>query len=364
MGAAQTRNVHDTAALRLLLRNALPPEAFAPQPWRGRVAAVEVLSMIAIAWAVKSLALPWYGKLAAALVLGQLIVSVSLVLGHENLHHAVFRNHFWRTASSALGVSFFMLTPATWKAWHVQAHHASTNAFGRDPECMPRLEAFHQSRMVRLIHATVPGSRHLASFVSFFVHFTVQGQLFLWYYLDQPGFQHIRIDRARERVKTVLLIAAWIALGVWLGAEVSLFALVIPMLTANFTLLCYIATQHWLCPETPEVNDPLLNTISQSVHPLMDLVHWNFSYHQEHHLFPSMSHGYLPRVREALRWIDPAASVVHPLWRAVIALYRKPALYRDPQTLVRPDGTGALDVSELAPLFLSRPRPTSVAQRG
>jgi fatty acid desaturase len=337
----------DPGELRAALRRELPKEAFAPQPWRGAVGFGEVLLVVAIVWALNAIALHWAIRLLLALVLGQLFTSVALILGHEGMHHAVFRSRLWTRIAAVLGTAPLLVTPGTWRAWHVQAHHASTNRPGYDPECLPTLTEYHTSAMRRFIHSIVPGSRHVFSVVGLFVLFTTQAQLFLWYYVDQPGYAHIRINRRRERVLTLLVAGAWLTLGLWLGAAVSLYAIVIPMLTMNFTLLCYIITHHWLSPATPELNNPFINTVSVTAHPIIDWIHFNFSYHQEHHVFPQMSGRHLPALRAALRRLNPAASVVHPWGRALRAAYRTPALYLDEHTLVTPDGNNATKIKAI-----------------
>ncbi len=343
----ESMGIAHPAGLRHALRKELPPHAFDPQPWRGVAALAQVPLMIAIGWLVHSVPMPWMFKLLCALVLGQLVTSVALAAGHEGLHHSIFRSHFWETVAGAIGVSFFFVTPGTWRAWHVKAHHQHTNAPGRDPECLRTVDEHDQSRLARFIHAASSGSGHWLSFVSFFFLLTMQGQIFLWHYSSQPEYAGLQMKVARERTLTVLLIAGWVSLGAWLGFATSLYVLIIPLLTANFTLLCYIATNHWLSPATPEVNHPALNTISTTTHPLLDWLHFNFSYHQEHHIFPRLSGRYLPLVRIAMQKVSPAQSAVYPQWRAVLALFRKPALYADTKTLISADGLHRRSVASI-----------------
>jgi fatty acid desaturase len=47
-------------------------------------------------------------------------------------------------------------------------------------------------------------------------------------------------------------------------------------------------------------SDPLVTTTSVVVHPIFDLLHLNFSYHTEHHLFPGMNSDYYPKVSRLL----------------------------------------------------------------
>ena len=50
-----------------------------------------------------------------------------------------------------------------------------------------------------------------------------------------------------------------------------------------------------------DVNDPLINSVSLRVPKLFDLLHLNFSYHTEHHIFPAMNSDYYPVLQELLK---------------------------------------------------------------
>ena len=49
------------------------------------------------------------------------------------------------------------------------------------------------------------------------------------------------------------------------------------------------------------VNDPLINSISLRVPKIFDVLHFNFSYHTEHHIFPGLNSDYYPKVQELLK---------------------------------------------------------------
>ena len=66
------------------------------------------------------------------------------------------------------------------------------------------------------------------------------------------------------------------------------FVGILPMMMANATVMSYIATNHMLRPLV-DSDDPLDNTLSLRTHWLVDALHWRFSHHVEHHLFPAMS---------------------------------------------------------------------------
>lgn len=65
-------------------------------------------------------------------------------------------------------------------------------------------------------------------------------------------------------------------------------------------IIFYVYTNHMLCRMT-HVNDPLINSVSIRVPKLFDLLHFNFSYHTEHHIFPGLNSDYYPLVQELLK---------------------------------------------------------------
>jgi fatty acid desaturase len=103
----------------------------------------------------------------------------------------------------------------------------------------------------------------------------------------------------------------------------------------NFIVMSYIATNHFMRPLT-ETNDPIENSMSVNSPAIVDRLHFNFSHHVEHHLFPTMSGADAPKVRdwllahEADRYVCPAHAT------ALAYLYRTPRVYLDAHTLVNP----------------------------
>jgi fatty acid desaturase len=280
-------------------------------------------------------------------VIGQLFTTVGLA-AHEALHHSVFRSKGLEDLLGWVGFSPWLVTPGTWRAWHVQAHHSAANIHARDPDVLPRQEEWRTQRFAQLFHAISPGSGSWLSYISLSFFFTAQGQAFLWHHSNQPSLQHVRMNRARERAITVLLALGWGALGWAMGPRGALYALILPQLFSNTTLMIYIATNHWLLPAAQDTDNPFVNTASVETHPVMDLLHLHFSHHQEHHIFPAMSAKFAPLLRKHLRALNPEASIVAPHLQALRALFWRPALYSmDGRSFAGPDGTASVSTAEL-----------------
>jgi fatty acid desaturase len=81
-----------------------------------------------------------------------------------------------------------------------------------------------------------------------------------------------------------------------------------------------------------ELHDPLLGSTSVDVPPLLDRLHSNFSYHTEHHLFPSMSSDYYPLVSKILQERFPERyhrlsyrEAWRKLWQGELHIVEQPA---------------------------------------
>ncbi|MEO6750977.1 MAG: fatty acid desaturase, partial [Chthoniobacteraceae bacterium] len=88
----------------------------------------------------------------------------------------------------------------------------------------------------------------------------------------------------------------WLMGGDWLR---YVFAVPVALLTASSVAMSYIFTNHFLNPLC-EHSDPLVGSTSVIVPRWLDWLHDNFSYHTEHHIFPSMNPRYYPLVAKLL----------------------------------------------------------------
>lgn len=330
-------NRMDTPTLRSALRKELGPEIFEPQPIRGVVAFVEAALVVAAGVWLATHEPPWWLALATSLAMGQLLTAMGLS-AHEAMHGSVFRKGWLRQLLAWVGFAPLFVTPGLWLAWHVQAHHGHTNRAGLDPDALVDIDVLPHSWHGRLrIRMALGSEARWLSVLSQLVLFSVQGQLFLWVQADEPGIRDkITLNRWRERLLTVAVTLGWISLGVWLGWPDALWVLIIPMTTVNLTLMAYISTQHWLQPQVTE-DDPVRSTVSVIVPWWLDALHFGFSNHQEHHLFPRMSHRFGPVVREAADRLAPGTMTRLPWWRVLREVHASPKLYKDPSTLVSAD---------------------------
>jgi fatty acid desaturase len=314
------------------VRPRLAAHLFDPVPsrlaWLSLHLAIIALGTVAIVHDVGG----WLGAIGFSLLIGHSFAGCAFV-GHETLHGVVVRNRLVRYVVGWICFLPFTLSPRLWIAWHNRQHHGNTMA-STDPDAYPTLATYRASRLSRIADMFSLGYRRWAGVVTLFIGFTGQSTQVLWRMARQRGYLTAR-EHLYAVLETALGIAVWTALGLAIGGHAFLFAFVLPLVVGNIIVTSYILTNHSLSPLT-EVNDPLVNSLSVTLFRPIEILHLNFGYHVEHHLFPSMSSRYAPEVRDALRAEWPERYQSMNLFRALGRLITTPRVYEHATGLIDP----------------------------
>lgn len=337
--------------VRRQVRADLPTDTFEPQPQRALWFVPLVATAVGGIATIVAVRPPWFVCLALGLVVGQCFAAMGF-LAHEVLHGSVVRSTGLQTFLGYLGFGPMLVSPTLWRTWHNQVHHGKTNRGNSDPDGFGTVERYERAPSTRFVATLAPGSRHPLSYLFLGYWFLFHGQIVLWV---QSRFlrSFARMDRRRAVVDTLVAAAVWLAVIVLAGPFYALFAVLVPIVVTNAIVMGYIATNHFMRPLT-EVNDPLENSMSVTSPRFVDRLHFNFSHHVEHHLFPNMSAKHAPRVRAWLKDHEADRYVAPSHLTAVAQLYRTPRVYLDATTLVDPhdpQGPYRADTRELAELL-------------
>ncbi len=291
--------------------------------------ALVVGGVAALAVGAVPLGLAWL----VSLLIGAAFAGLTF-LAHETLHGAIVKGRRWQRLIGAVAFLPFAISPRLWVAWHNRVHHGRTQVPDSDPDAFPTLTAYRNSRFIRFMVDHVGAARGARGGVlALLLGFTIQSTQVL---LTAERTRTLSRRDARVAViHTVLVWAGWLCIGLLWGWVPLIFGFAIPLTIANTIVMAYILTNHSLSPLT-EVNDPLVNSLSVTVSPLVDWLSLGFGYHVEHHLYPWMSARHGPAVRAQLlrRWPERYQSM--PLWRALRAVYSTPRVYADARTLIEP----------------------------
>ena len=334
----------DLATIRAKIREELPADVFRRCPARALTALVLAAAIAALTAILLTVALPVLLALVLSLVLGSLYGSL-FFLCHEIGHGSVVRQRHVQDALMWMGFLIILLPPTLWRVWHNKVHHLHTNIPDYDPDNFRTLADYRRFRSTRVVAAFTPGSGRWFSLFYLPTWFTVHTQLVLWVESRRcRGFESL--NRKRAAAESLVMAAFWMALAMRLGPWWSVLVIVIPMMVANASVMSYVVTNHFLRPLGDDA-DPLATSMSVTTHPWMDLIHFNFSHHVEHHLFPAMSSQYAPLVRAKLRQYSGSRFLAPSHLQALRMVFNTPRIHREYDALMDPASGRAIPLAEL-----------------
>lgn len=310
------------------LKAELPRELFQPVPSRLLWLIPHMTIITVSIGLIHSVPMHWAWKTLTAFIIGHSFACLGF-LGHEVLHGSVVRTPWLRNLVGGICFAPFFLGPKLWRKWHNVEHHGHTQ-FEDDPDAMGTLEDFRERKSLQILYNLAPFTRSLLTFISFSFWFSLHATFMLRRFAKEstPRDRLIMYGQMAIPLAGAAMMAVWMRGDIW-------FAFVIPVLTANFIVMSYIATNHLLNPLTP-TNDPLANSLTVIVPRWLDALHMHFSHHTEHHIFPAVNPKYAPMIKAVVKknWPDRYNEMPH--WKALLALWRTPRLYRDETSLIDP----------------------------
>ncbi|WP_202079775.1 fatty acid desaturase family protein [Caldalkalibacillus salinus] len=308
----------------------LPKEAFKPVPTRLLGGLAYLIVVISGFLTIGLLDLSVWVKLPIAFVIGCSFAALGF-LGHEILHGTVVRKPWLRDLLGAIAFWPLCTGPKLWRKWHNLTHHVHTQDESKDPDAWPTITAIKNHRFLRWVYKMPLSVRAFFNFCALAVTFSLHStKMFVTYIKEfKPS------TKPAVWLQFILPWVSWIALLVWIGPVKWFFAFLLPLLIANFIVMCYISTNHRLNPLVP-VNDPLANSLTVTVPKWVDVLHFQFSYHTEHHLFPAMNGKYYPLVKEQIKKMWPERYHEMPMIQALRTLWKTPRVYYDNREFVDP----------------------------
>lgn len=312
----------------------LPPEYFKPTPTRLSYLGFFLLSNILIINYVLNNQVVWPLKLALGIVVGMFAAGLTF-LAHETSHGAITNNKLVQKVVSFIGFAPFMISPTYWDFWHNRLHHGNTQLIYKDPDAFPTLGVYKRSKFMQAVYKLAPGSGYVRSYFYFFYWFSFQS------FLNQISMRFGNkmwdsMDHKKVTYEFTFQIILVLLYFTFIGVENWIWLGVIPLAVQNYTVMSYISTNHNLSPLT-KINDPLVNSVNVTNHPVLEWINLNFGYHVEHHIFPRMSGRYTKKVSEHIKKQFPDKYIIMPKSKALKLLYSTPRLYKNRTELVNPE---------------------------
>ncbi len=339
------------------LRPFLPPEAFEPDGSKLVILFINLVILI-LGWGIADHLDHWSGYflwlyLPLALIMGNSIVALSFV-SHDLMHGSIQKKSPLSYIISFFGSLMSFMPPTQWKSIHNIVHHSQTNSLG-DPD---RNYLYQQpNNWIKWIKNLVAPSFDVNPFLFF-----ILGMPGAWLFHNfcnlfsillfnkksvsymQAAFTVSDKDRLTIALEFMGILCLHFSILFYLDFHPIkiAFGYFIPLAIGHAGMMFYIYTNHLICRMT-SVNDPLINSLSIRVPKIFDLLHFNFSYHTEHHIFPSLNSNYYPLVQELIQVHYPDRMNLLDAGEAWRLLMGTPRHYKDEVTLT--DYSGKISVN-------------------
>jgi fatty acid desaturase len=296
------------------LRAFLPKEAFEPKFDRVVILIMNV-AILLLGWGIASNLDRWNSYTIWLYFPFTIIMANSVIVllfsVHDIMHSSLIKNRYLLALITLIGLTPLWMPPTLWRIVHNQVHHNHTNSI-KDPDrrylvqqpmtwgkwiqdlIVPSAQVKRGLMLIGMMFAWgIYAFRNLTSVVLFNSE-TVD-------YVP-ASFKVKERDRYQIAIEFSFILSFHIGVIAylqfdWLKLLLSYF---LPIGLGYAGILFYVYTNHMICPMT-DVNDPLANSNSIVVPKFLNLLHLNFSYHAEHHIFPGLNSDYYPLVQNLIK---------------------------------------------------------------
>lgn len=281
------------------IRDDLPPAAFQPTPSRLLWLAAHTALIAGCVTGILMSEAHWQVALPLSLLIGHSFACLAF-LAHEILHGSVVRSRWMINLFGGFCFLPHCLPPHVWRTWHNRFHHGYTGVKGKDPDGFGSPVMYRRSRLLHLILTFLPGSGYVRSAFYFVFYFSFHVLYVLFLHSRKYSYWTDREWRKQVAIFTAEVLF-WVGVAAMVGLRNFAFIYCIPLMIANAIQMTYVTTNHWLCDETHDENDPLRNSLSVKLPWIIDWLHLNTSYHVEHHVAPMVSPRYAREIHNAVR---------------------------------------------------------------
>ena len=339
------------------LRPLMPPEAFSPDFSKLWILLIN-LAILICGWTIATDLNQWHWYLLwlylpFTLLMGNSVIAL-LFSSHDLMHGSVTKNARLLQAISLIGMTLLWMPPTFWKVVHNRIHHSKTNSLA-DPDRNYLYEQpntwgkWIQHRFTPSLDVTLP-ELTLGMATAWGIHnFRNISSVLLF---NQKSVDYVPaafVVSAKERLAIAQELLVIFALHFSIVAYLQfdpiklLLSYFLPIGIGYAGVMFYIYTNHMVCRMT-EINDPLVNSLSLRVPKIFDLLHLNFSYHAEHHIFPGLNSDYYPVAQQliSIHYPERTGYLVEAkeAWRLLL---QTPRHYRDENTFT--DWSGQVSMS-------------------
>jgi fatty acid desaturase len=288
------------------IKHLLPKEAFAPDARKLKALVIYFVVLICTYLLFRTgSALILYAALS---LLAAHCLSCLGFLAHELSHDSIVKNGKLRYILEVISWGINLIPATVWTRVHNHTHHTQINTI-KDPDRL-YLKREKTTATNLYTHAFYPNHKFIKwnPVVAFhFIPYIFRNIVAAFYPKHSKPvlvpFKPKYSFQQKMKITAELLVILSFQFGIFYAVGADLLAYVfagpVAYLLTSAILNTYIFTNHFLNPVREE-SDPLLGTTTVKVPAIFDKIHFNFSYHTEHHLFPSMNSSYFPLLSKIL----------------------------------------------------------------
>jgi fatty acid desaturase len=338
------------------LRPLLPVDAFGPKPNKLVILFINI-AILLMGWGIAKHLTEWpiyllWLYLPLALIMANSVIVLSFS-SHDLMHGSILKKSWLSYCISFLGLTILWMPPTQWKYVHNLVHHNSTNSLkdpdrnylSKQPETLGKkiqnlfVPSVEVNFILLILGMTAAWGVHNFRNLSSVLFFNSESVDYV-----PASFKVTKKERLIIALEFLGIVAIHLSILFYIGFHPLKLALgyFLPIAIGHAGVMFYIYTNHMTCRMT-SINDPLINSVSLRVPKIFDLLHLNFSYHTEHHIFPSINSDYYPLVQELLEIHYPNRMNLLDAGEAWELLMRTPRHYKDEVTFT--DSSGKLAVT-------------------
>ena len=287
-----------------LLKPLLPQRAFEPVPGKLIPAGIHIMIIVA-GWLSFRFVRPVYWPILT-IVIGHSLACLAF-LAHELSHRSIIRDSKTIRGLELLFWSLNFFPPTLWDKLHNESHHARPNTT-EDPDRRPLLrEKSPATAAFAAIFFPHKGLKYNVLCLMQFVTYILRHAAGVFYAggkkpsINTYKPKYGKTDRLRifGEILFIALLQWAVFLAVGRSWTAYIWASPLAIVFTSAVVMIYVFTNHFLNP-LGDGTDPVKATTSVIVPTWFDRLHFNFSYHTEHHLFPNMNSEYYPALSRIL----------------------------------------------------------------
>ncbi len=289
------------------VKGLLPADAFAPAPGKLFFLTVYFLLLL-ITYFLYRYINNIIGYLFLTFVATHCLSCIAF-LAHELSHHSIIKNKRIQYPLEVIAWAINLIPATMWDKVHNHTHHGHTNT-PEDPDRLYFVAEKSKSTSIytNLFYAHKKGVKWNPVVLLHFIPYIFRNIISVFYAKNKKPsivpFKPKYTSRQKRMIAAELVVIVLFQAGIYylVGKNVLayLFAGPLSYMFTSAILNVYIYTNHFLNTVNDE-HDPVLGTTSVHVPAFLNKLHFNFAYHTEHHLFPSMNSKYFPELSRILR---------------------------------------------------------------